>query len=143
MSNFEQQKSESKALADKIVEICDDIKAVDISIYDMSESSSVADYYVICTGNSEPHLKAIGDRVEKDMRNDDQPASVIDGGASSQWIVMDFHSVIVHIMHPDAREYYNLESLWSNGQIPPEKLPWECSESDVLTQERQIRRPGF
>ena len=143
MSNLEQQKSESKALADKIVELCDDIKAVNISIYDMTNSSSVADYYVICTGNSEPHLKAIGDKVEKDMRHAEQPASIIDGGASSQWIVMDFHSVIVHIMHPDAREYYNLESLWSNGQVPPEKLPWECTESEVLTQERQVRRPDF
>jgi ribosome-associated protein len=109
----------------------------------MSESSSVADYYIICTGNSEPHLKAIGERLERGMREVSLAASTVDGGASSQWIVMDFHAVIVHIMHPDAREYYNLESLWSNGQVPPEKLPWECTEREILTEDRQARRLDY
>ena len=142
MSSTENQKEESKLLVDKIVEICDEVKAVDIRIFDMSESSSIADSYVICTGNSEPHLKAIGDRLDKDMRAAALAASIIDGGASSQWIVMDFHSVIVHIMHPDAREYYNLENLWDHGQTPPEKLPWECSENEILTNDR-TRRQDF
>ena len=126
-------------LSGKIISICEDVKAVDIRTFDISSSSSIADFYVICTGNSEPHLKAISERLQKDMKDASQQASAIDGGASSQWIVMDFHSVIVHIMHPDAREYYNLEALWSNGKMP-EDLPWECSEGEILTSERQYRR---
>ncbi|MCM8536646.1 MAG: ribosome silencing factor [Lentisphaeraceae bacterium] len=143
MSSTKEQNEESKNLADKIVDICEDVKAVDIRVYDMTESSSVADFYIICTGNSEPHLKAIGDKLDREMRDADKAASVIDGGASSQWIVMDFHSAIVHVMHPDARSYYNLESLWSNGQVSPEKLPWECDEREILTSERPSRRPDF
>lgn len=130
----------AKKLAEKVVTICEDLKAVDINVFDMTKSSTIAEYYVICTGNSEPHLNAIGDRLQKEMKDEELAAKAIDGGASSQWIVMDFGSVIVHVMHPDAREYYNLESLWSNGQVPPEKLPWECSERDVLTSEMNYRR---
>ena len=132
--------NEPKILAEKVVAICEDVKAVDISVFDMTASSTIADYYVLCTGNSEPHLKAIGDRLEKEMKDAELAATAIDGGASSQWIVMDFGSVIVHVMHPDAREYYNLEALWSTGQTPPEKLPWECSENDILTSEMHYKR---
>ena len=143
MSSTEEQKKQSKILADKIVEICDDVKAVDIKVFTMSETTSVADFYIICTGNSEPHLKAIGDRLERDMRSANMGASVVDGGASSQWIVMDFHGVIAHIMHPDARAYYNLENLWSHGQLSPEKLPWECTEGEILSEDREIHRHEF
>jgi ribosome-associated protein len=143
MSSFEDQIKASKAMADQIVAICEDIKAVDILVFDMTQSASIADFYVLCTGNSEPHLRAIGDKLEKEMKDSAHAANAIDGGASSQWIVMDFDTVIVHVMHPDARSYYNLETLWANGQLPPEKLPWECPESEVLRTERQIRRPGY
>jgi ribosome-associated protein len=129
----------SEELAEKIVAICEDVKAVDIRTFDISSNSGVADCYVICTGNSEPHLKAISERLQKDMKDASLQASAVDGGASSQWIVMDFHSIIVHIMHPDAREYYNLETLWSSGKTP-EELPWECSEGEILTSEMHYRR---
>lgn len=131
---------DAQNLADKVVAICEDVKAVDIAVFDMTKSSTIADFYVICTGNSEPHLNAIGDRLQKEMKDAELTASAIDGGASSQWIVMDFSSVIVHVMHPNAREYYNLESLWSSGQLSPEKLPWECSEREVLTSEMHYKR---
>ncbi len=130
----------SQSLVEKIITVCEDVKAVDIKTFDVSNSSSVADFYIICTGNSEPHLKAISEKLEKSMKDADLAASVIDGGASSQWIVMDFHGVIVHILHPDAREYYNLETLWDTGQQSPETLPWECKEGDILTSERIFRR---
>jgi ribosome-associated protein len=130
----------SEALVEKIVAICEDVKAVDIKTFNISSCSSVADFYIICTGNSEPHLKAISERLEKNMKDAELAASAIDGGASSQWIVMDFHSVIVHILHPDAREYYNLETLWDTGTNSPETLPWECKEGEILTSERIFRR---
>ena len=136
----EETNQESKELVEKIIDICEDVKAVDIRTFSINSNSSIADFYVICTGNSEPHLKAISERLEKDMKTAELPASAIDGGASSQWIVMDFQIVIVHIMHPDAREYYNLEALWDNGQAMPEDLPWECNEGEILTSERHYRR---
>jgi ribosome-associated protein len=134
------QNKESKELVKAIIEICEDVKAIDINTFEIDTNSSIADYYIICTGNSEPHIKAIRDRLEQDMKNAELAATAIDGGASSQWIVMDFHSVIVHIMHPEAREYYNLEQLWNSGHISPEKLPWECTEAEVLTSEKTYRR---
>ena len=135
----ENKDSGTELILKKVVEICEDVKAVDIKQFDIRKTSSVADFYVICTGNSEPHLRAISDRLQKDMKDAEIQANAIDGGASSQWIVMDFHSVIVHIMHPDAREYYNLEALWHNND-KPEDTPWECMESEILTSERNYRR---
>ena len=144
MKDIQEQYQESKELADKIIELCEDIKAVDIKLFDVSKSSSVADFYVICTGNSDPHLKAIGDKLYTDMRHADLAPGQVDGkGAYSQWIVLDFHSVIVHIMLPETRAYYNLEDLWSKGEVSPENLPWECKESEVLTEDRDSRRDSF
>ena len=140
MKSQEEQFEESKQLTEKIIGLCEDIKAVDIKKFDVSQTSSVADFYIICTGNSDPHLKAIADKLQTDMRHADMAAGKVDGGAYCQWIVLDFHTVIVHVMHPETREYYNLESLWSKGETNPENLPWECKESEVLTSEREYRR---
>ena len=144
MNDLEKQLAESKELADKIIAICDDIKAVDIELYDVSQTSSVADFYIICTGNSDPHLKAIADKVQTDMRHADLPAAKTDGtGAYSQWVVLDFHSIIVHIMKPETRAHYNLEEVWSKGMANPETLPWECSESQILTSDDDYYRSQF
>lgn len=144
MTDIEKQVAESKVLAEKIIAICDDIKAVDIQLYDVSKYSSVADFYIICTGNSDPHLKAIADKVQTDMRHADQPAAKTDGtGPYSQWVVLDFHGIIVHIMHPETRAHYNLEDFWSKGMSNPETLPWECKEHEILTSEDDYRRQQF
>ena len=99
--------------------IADDRKAEDIIRIQLGELSSIADYFVLCTGNSEPHLKAIADRIEREVRTriGSRPRSV-DGSANSHWILIDYGNVIVHILTRDMRELYQLESLW--GDAPQE-----------------------
>ncbi len=102
-------------IADLCVEMADDRKAENIVSFEVSEHG-VTDYFVLCTGNSEPHIKAISDRIGREARNryNIRPRSV-EGAASSHWMLMDFGVVVVHIMTPTMREQYQLESLWGDA----------------------------
>jgi ribosome-associated protein len=97
-----------------------DKKATDILVLDLREVSSIADFFVIVSGTSEPHLKAIADEIEKQTRQHGDKPRAMDGFPASHWIVMDFTDVIVHIFHPKVREHYALENLW--GDAPKVKV---------------------
>jgi ribosome-associated protein len=97
-----------------------DKKADDVLVLDLRGLSSVTDFFVIVSGTSEPHLKAIADEIEKQaIAIGDKPRAV-DGFPASHWVVMDFTDVIVHIFHPRVREHYALENLW--GDAPKVKV---------------------
>lgn len=94
-------------------------------VLDLQGISTFTDFFVICSGTSEPHLKAIAGGVESGLKDDHgvRPVSV-DGFPASQWIVLDYMQVIVHVFHRDKREFYSLEDLW--GDAP--QLAWESAE---------------
>lgn len=101
-----------------------DKKAQDIRILDLGKVSSFADRFVICTGTSEPHLKAIGTSIREKLRDDLGLTAHSDGFPASQWIVLDYSGVIIHIFLPDKRAYYDLESLWRDApRVPFEEKP--------------------
>ncbi len=78
--------------------------------------SSFTDFFVICSGTSEPHLKAIAGEIEQRLKVDDQMApAAVDGYPMSQWIVIDYTDVVVHIFHEQKRGFYSLEDLWSDA----------------------------
>ena len=91
-------------------------------VLDLREISTFTDYFVICSGTSEPHLKAISGEVEARLKeNHGVRASAVDGFPASQWIVLDYLQVIVHVFHRDKRAFYSLEDLW--GDAP--RVAWE------------------
>jgi len=91
-------------------------KAENIVILDVRKLSSVADYFVIATGTSEPHLRALMDEITEKLREEfDVHPHATDGTARNNWIVLDYFDVIVHLMRADAREHYGLESLWGDA----------------------------
>ncbi len=102
----------------------DDIQAEDIVILDLRGLSSITDYFVICTGTSQPHLKAIRREISDHMREDHglKPRSK-EGDAESQWLVLDYYDVIVHIFHQEKRSLYSLEDLWSDAPRVELELP--------------------
>jgi len=103
---------DSRKLALLCRELADNKKAEDISILDVRELSSVTDYFVIASGTSEPHLRAIVDEITDCLREDHGVrARAVDGTLQAAWVVLDFFDVIVHIMRADVRERYDLESL--------------------------------
>lgn len=107
---------DSKKLALLCRELADNKKAEDLVVLDVRKISSVADYFVIATGTSEPHLRAIMDEISDTLREEhDVTPSGKDGNVSNAWVVLDYFDVIVHIMRADARERYNLEGLWNDA----------------------------
>ena len=114
---------DSKKLALLCRELADNRKAEDIVVLDVRELSTVTDYFVIASGTSEPHLRAIVDEITDNLRDDhDLRPRAIDGTLHTAWVVLDFFDVIVHIMRKEVRERYDLETLWGDApQVKPKK----------------------
>lgn len=107
---------DSRKLALRCRELADNKKAEDIVILDVREVSSVTDYFVIASGTSEPHLRAIVDEITDRLREDQQlRPRAIDGALQTAWVVLDYFDVIVHVMRQDLRERYDLETLWGDA----------------------------
>ena len=98
----------AKALEDK--------KAKDVKILKTAEQTVLADYFVICSGSTAPHIKALVDEVDKQLSEAGEPPIRREGLRSDIWVLMDFGSVIVHVFTEEARKFYNLERLWSDSQ---------------------------
>ena len=91
---------------------------------DLRGISSFTDFFVICSGTSESQLKAIANEIETRLREDHALRPVaVDGFPASQWIVLDYLQVVVHIFHQDKRSFYSLEDLW--GDAP--RLEWQAA----------------
>ena len=91
---------------------------------DLRAISTFTDFFVICSATSEPQLKAIANEIETRLREDHAIRPVaIDGFPASQWIVLDYLQVVVHVFHRDKREFYSLEDLWSDAPL----LDWEAA----------------
>ena len=89
---------------------------------DLREISTFTDFFVICSASSEPQIKAIAGEIETGLKQDHGVrAAAMDGFPASQWIVLDYLQVVVHIFHRDKREFYSLESLWGDAA----RLQWE------------------
>jgi ribosome-associated protein len=107
---------DSRRLALLCRKLADDKKAENITILDVREVSSVTDYFVIASGTSEPHLRAIMDEVTDRLQEDcGLRPRAIDGTLRAAWVVLDYFDVIVHIMRHDVRERYDLETLWGDA----------------------------
>lgn len=107
---------DSRKLALLCRELADNKKAEDLVILDVRELSSVTDYFVIVSGTSEPHLRAIADEIADKLREEHAlRPHAIDGTFQTAWVVMDFFDVIVHVMRKDVRDRYDLETLWGDA----------------------------
>ncbi len=107
----------SLEIAHKIVDAAEDKKAADIVLLEVTELTSMADYFVICTGGSERQLGAIGDGISEKLREDGVKPIGREGGSNSHWTLLDFGAVIVHIFAPEERDFYQLERHWSKAKV--------------------------
>ena len=114
---------DSRKLAQLCRELADNKKAENIVVLDLRKISSVTDYFVICSGTSEPHLRAITDEIYDKLHEEQQlKPRAIDGTLRTAWVVLDYFDVIVHVMRADVREHYDLESLWGDAtRVKPRK----------------------
>ncbi len=103
-------------LARRIVELAEDKKAADMVVLELTPLTTLADYFVICSGGSERQLDAIADGIISGLRDEKVRAIGREGTAASHWVLIDYGSVIVHIFTPPERDYYGLEKHWSEAK---------------------------
>ncbi|MFC1987739.1 ribosome silencing factor [Chloroflexota bacterium] len=112
---MEAQFLESLAIAHKAVEAASDKQAIDIILLDARKVCSFADYFVICSGEVERQIKAISEEIEHALKKERVLPHHSEGTLDSGWLLLDFGDVIVHILAPLEREYYQLDKLWSEA----------------------------
>jgi ribosome-associated protein len=103
-------------VARKAVDVAEDKKAADIVLLDLGGVTTMADYFVICSGGSERQIQAIADGIVDALRAEGLRPIGREGEAASHWILVDFGSVIVHVFTPPERDYYELEKHWSEAR---------------------------
>jgi ribosome-associated protein len=91
-------------------------KASDLVALDLRTLSGVADYFLICSGSSEPQVKAIAEEVEDQLRARGAKPWHVEGREGRRWVLLDFVDVVVHVFHEKTREYYLLERLWGDAR---------------------------
>ena len=99
-----------------MVDIAEDRKAEDIVMLDIRKVSIIADYFVICTGTSERHVKAIAKEIDEKLGEAGQNPLNVEGMADAKWVLIDYGPVLVHIFDQTTRDFYRLEQLWAGAQ---------------------------
>lgn len=107
---------EPKQIAAAAAFLAERKKGVDIRVYDVSEHIKVADYFVLISGLSRPHVKAIYNDIHVELKALGEKHARVEGSDLGWWVLLDYVDVVVHILQPEAREYYELDSLY--GQCP-------------------------
>lgn len=101
----------------EVVKAVEDKKAHNLVVLNLKGISLVADYFVICHGNSDTQVQAIAHEVRKVANDHNVPLRGLEGFDAARWVLVDLGDVVVHIFHRDEREYYNIERLWSDAKV--------------------------
>lgn len=96
-----------------------DKKAIDLVVLDVQGLSSVADYFLVCSGRSTPHVKSISDAIREELKNEGSRPLHAEGQAESGWLLLDYGDVLMHVFLEDTRAYYALERLWGDAPLLP------------------------
>lgn len=113
----------SAELAQLAALAADEKKAKEVRILDIRSISSVADYFVLCSGTSNTHLRAIADNVEDQLSRKGLVLHHMEGYQNGRWILLDFGDLVIHVMQEDERSFYNLERLWGDAVQVEVKVP--------------------
>ena len=99
-----------------IVNILDNKKANNIQVIKIDDLTILCDYFVIADTNNVTHVKSLVDEIEYELKQRDKIPNRIEKDKNSNWIVLDYQNIVVHIFHEDTRKFYNLENIWSDGK---------------------------
>ena len=107
----------SQQMVDKIVLALESKKGIDIEVLDVAEKTTLADYFVIASGNSTTQIKALADEVEYVLKNEyGLYPDHIEGRSGDRWLLLDYKDVVVHVFSQDDRRFYDLERIWRDGR---------------------------
>ena len=107
-----------------VVRAARDKKAEDLVVLDLRALQSFTDYFVICSGRNARQVQAIADAVEESLRTNQVKPAHVEGYERAEWVLLDYFDFVVHVFHPDTRDFYGLERLWGSAErtevAPPE-----------------------
>ncbi|MCX7983469.1 MAG: ribosome silencing factor [Bacteroidetes bacterium] len=106
----------SRSLAKRIAELMLSKKASDVVILDVRKLTSITDYFIICSADSDTQVKAIADAIEDGLEKEGVPLYNSEGRQALLWVVMDYIDVVAHIFYQETRTFYNLERLWADAK---------------------------
>ncbi|MDN6320833.1 MAG: ribosome silencing factor [Marinobacter sp.] len=106
---------QAEQLKNLIVNALEDVKAQDVSVVDVRDRTSVTDFMVLASGTSNRHVKSLADSVVVDAKEQGVRVNSVEGGGGSDWILVDMGDVVVHVMLPATREFYDLERFWRDA----------------------------
>ena len=113
-----QAKPNSKTLVELVIKGMGAKKALDITVMDVSDLTTLTDYFVICSGTSDTQIKAIADSIEEEiLKNTGEKAWKKEGVQARNWIILDFINIIVHVMSKEKRDFYSIERVWNDARI--------------------------
>ena len=119
----------------------DDKKAYDFLALDISGIASFANYFLFCTGNSSTQIRAIADEIEKQLKIAGIRSSHVEGYRNSEWILMDYFDLVIHIFSKEARAFYDLERLWRDGKkLNTDKLLREMNKKNIESRKLKVER---
>ena len=101
-----------KKLLDIVLNSLNDGKAIDVDLYDVKKLTSMSDYILIASGRSRRQVSALADKLIQTVKENKFETLGVEGKTEGEWVLVDLGDIIVHIMHPSSREYYQLEKLW-------------------------------
>lgn len=104
---------QAEQLRNFVIDKADDMKARDIQVLDVHDKTSVADFMVVCSGNSKTHVRSIAEHVATEAKHAGIPPLGVEGGEQSEWVLVDLGDVVLHVMQESIRDFYQLEKLWS------------------------------
>ena len=109
-----------KKLIDFILKTLDDAKAFDVRVFEVSKMISISDYMIVASGQSKRQVNALAEKVSEVANENGIRPLGTEGKKEGEWVLVDLGDIIVHLMHPDTREYFQLEKLWSVDAIEAE-----------------------
>lgn len=107
---------EIKEIVKKIYNIIDEKKGEDIKVIDISEVSTVADYFIIASGNNINQVQAISDEIDEVLGREGITPKAIEGHRNATWVLLDYRDIVVHIFLKEDRSFYDLERIWRDGK---------------------------
>jgi ribosome-associated protein len=106
-----------------VVEALEDVKGYDIQVFNTARLPSMFERVVIASGTSNTQVRALAERVQERIREQGSRVYGVEGESSGEWVLVDLGDVVVHIMHPTVREFYNLEEIWGGKPVRKKSEP--------------------